>query len=256
MHHFSWPPVCTSCLVLVRENCCRSAWVSRHVLYGSHADTPCGEPAASMFPAAGRWLPLVRTWNTFCLFLTHRSDPAGNWSRWMVNVFNYWLVVNQKVWELEIKRQPEATGIIHGSDAIFYMNHQRLWLFYRYWILIPASVAPLSRPLAFLTRFIRPMKAVRNELIRACLQQPGVSHWCHPHSAHTLSSQRSKTASETLWWLYPFSVCSLYACCLSVSLRGTQVVGTSDLGCTMFGKSTVISKCTRIDNGGNFHELE
>lgn len=93
--------------------------------------------------------------STFYLFLTHRLYTAGNSGPWMANAFNYWLVVNQKVWELEIKRQPQATGIIDGSGAISSMTHQRLWLLCRYWILIPASMAPFSRWLAFLTHFIR-----------------------------------------------------------------------------------------------------
>lgn len=151
-----------------------------------------------MFTAAGRWLPsschpkhLLPIFNTPIGYSGELEPMDGEG-------INYWLVVNQKLWELEIKRQPQATGIIYGSGAIFSTTHQRFWLLYQYWILIPASEAPFSWRLASLTHFICHIKAVRNEMSRVCLQESGVSHKCRLNATHVLSSQRSKTASEML----------------------------------------------------------
>lgn len=146
MHHFRQAPACTSCPVLVRINSCGSTWVSRltstawgHIDWGGGGVGVVAAPRFINPLNLSRCCESTPVWpapkggkkSTFCdhLFLTWWLYTAWSSSPLMAKVFNYWLVVRQKVLVLEIKRQLEAIGIIYGSGAIFPMNNQRYWLY-------------------------------------------------------------------------------------------------------------------------------
>lgn len=215
-------------------------------LWCGHADTTCRDTACGInVYSCWEVTPFQLSPKTPSTYFWHRLYTAGNSSPWMAKAFNYWLVVNQKVWELEIKRQSQATGIIYGSGAIFSMNHQRCWLLHRCWILIPASMAPFSWRRVHPDTFYSPHKSCQkwNE------PWPPATVWsltlvspqCCTHSQFSKVKNSFRNAL-----IIPFSVSHLYTRHMSVRLRRTWGVAMIDLGCMVLGKFMVNSKCSYI----------